>query len=104
MTIHTPICDLLGVEHPVLLAGMGGVSYAEVCAAVSAAGGFGSLGMAGLPPKFIADQMARVKDLTDKPFGGYKQSGNGREWGDHAFADFLEVKAIIGWGEAAAAE
>ncbi len=69
MTIHTPICDLLGVEHPVLLAGMGGVSYAEVCAAVSAAGGFGSLGMAGLPPKFIADQMAKVKDLTDKPFG-----------------------------------
>ena len=69
MTIHTPICDMLGVEHPVLLAGMGGVSYAEVCAAVSAAGGFGSLGMAGLPPRFIADQMARVKDLTDKPFG-----------------------------------
>ena len=69
MGIHTPICDLLDVEHPILLAGMGGVSYAEVCAAVSAAGGFGSLGMAGLPPKFIADQMARVKDLTDKPFG-----------------------------------
>lgn len=69
MTIHTPICDLLGVEHPVLLAGMGGVSYAEVCAAVSEAGGFGSLGMAGLPPQFIADQMKRVKDLTDKPFG-----------------------------------
>jgi len=38
------------------------------------------------------------------PFGGYKQSGNGREWGDHGFADFLETKAIIGWGEAAAAE
>jgi aldehyde dehydrogenase (NAD+) len=38
------------------------------------------------------------------PFGGYKQSGNGREWGDHAFADFLETKAIIGWGEAQAAE
>ncbi|WP_417465382.1 aldehyde dehydrogenase family protein [Kordiimonas sp.] len=30
------------------------------------------------------------------PFGGYKQSGNGREWGDHAFADFLEVKSILG--------
>jgi len=37
------------------------------------------------------------------PFGGYKQSGNGREWGDYAFADFLEVKAVIGWGAAAAA-
>ena len=67
--IHTPICDLLGIEHPVLLAGMGGVSYAEVCAAVSAAGGFGSLGMAGIPPRGIAEQMARVRDLTDKPFG-----------------------------------
>ncbi|WP_262690423.1 aldehyde dehydrogenase family protein [Kordiimonas aestuarii] len=30
------------------------------------------------------------------PFGGYKQSGNGREWGDHAFADFLEVKSVLG--------
>ena len=30
------------------------------------------------------------------PFGGYKQSGNGREWGEHAFSEFLEVKAILG--------
>ena len=36
------------------------------------------------------------------PFGGYKQSGNGREWGDLAFADFLEVKAEIGYGAIAA--
>ena len=32
------------------------------------------------------------------PFGGYKHSGNGREWGDHAFAEFLEVKAVLGYG------
>jgi aldehyde dehydrogenase (NAD+) len=32
------------------------------------------------------------------PFGGYKQSGNGREWGDFGFHDFLETKAVIGWG------
>ena len=32
------------------------------------------------------------------PFGGYKQSGNGREWGDHAFGEFLETKAVIGFG------
>jgi enoyl-[acyl-carrier protein] reductase II len=69
MTIHTPICDLLGVEYPVLLAGMGGVSYAEVAAAVSNAGGFGSLGMAGCTPGFIRDQMRAVQALTDKPFG-----------------------------------
>ena len=31
------------------------------------------------------------------PFGGYKQSGNGREWGEHGFRDFLEVKAVLGF-------
>jgi aldehyde dehydrogenase (NAD+) len=36
------------------------------------------------------------------PFGGYKQSGNGREWGDHAFSEFLEVKAVLGAASAAA--
>lgn len=34
------------------------------------------------------------------PFGGYKQSGNGREWGDHAFADFLETKSVLGFNAA----
>jgi aldehyde dehydrogenase (NAD+) len=41
----------------------------------------------GAPPDFSA------------PFGGYKQSGNGREWGDYGFEEFLETKAVIGWGE-----
>nr|WP_086492966.1 aldehyde dehydrogenase family protein [Novosphingobium panipatense] len=34
------------------------------------------------------------------PFGGYKRSGNGREWGEHGFAEYLEVKAVIGWNPA----
>ena len=38
------------------------------------------------------------------PFGGYKQSGNGREWGDHAFEAFLEVKAVLGGEPARSAE
>ena len=33
------------------------------------------------------------------PFGGYKQSGNGREWGAHAFEDYLEIKSVMGFGE-----
>lgn len=36
------------------------------------------------------------------PFGGYKMSGNGREWGEHGFAEFLETKAILGANQAAA--
>jgi len=69
MTIRTPICDMFGIEHPILLAGMGGVSYAELCAAVSNAGGFGTLGMAGRAPNEIRDEIKKTRDLTDKPFG-----------------------------------
>lgn len=69
MTLRTPICDLLGIDYPILLAGMGGVSYAELCAAVSNAGAFGTLGMAGRSPEDIRDEIRKVRDLTDKPFG-----------------------------------
>lgn len=69
MALRTPLCDLLHVDHPILLAGMGGVSYAPLAAAVSAAGGYGVLGMAGTSPDFIRRQMRQVRALTDKPFG-----------------------------------
>lgn len=69
MSLRTPLCDLLEIEHPIMLAGMGGVSYAEVCAAVSNAGGYGCLGMAGRSPDEIRDEMAKVRALTDRPFG-----------------------------------
>ena len=69
MTLHTKLCDLLDVTHPIMLAGMGGVSYAELVAAVSNAGGYGVLGMAGRTPEFIRDEMRKVKSLTKKPFG-----------------------------------
>lgn len=69
MAIHTPLCDFLAIQHPIMLAGMGGVSYAELAAAMCNAGGYGVLGMAGTGPDFIAAQMVRVKELTDRPFG-----------------------------------
>mgnify|MGYP001796743373 FL=1 len=69
MALHTELCDFLNIQHPIMLAGMGGVSYAEVCAAMSNAGGYGVLGMAGTSPDFIAQQIEQVKTLTDIPFG-----------------------------------
>lgn len=69
MSIHTPICDMLKIKYPIMLAGMGGVSYAELCAAVSEGGGFGTLGLAGRTQKEIAEEIKKVRGLTDKPFG-----------------------------------
>lgn len=69
MSLRTPICDLFGIEYPIFLAGMGQVAYAEVCAAVSEAGGFGTLGMVGASPEGIRDEMREVRKRTKKPFG-----------------------------------
>ena len=69
MSFRTPICDLFEIQHPVFLAGMGRVAYAEICAAVSEAGGYGTLGMAGATPEAIRDEMREVRKRTDKPFG-----------------------------------
>ena len=68
-TLRTPICDMLEIDQPIFLAGMGGVAYSKVCAAVSEAGGFGSLGMAGATPDQIKREMRAVRKLTNKPFG-----------------------------------
>ncbi|MBV9046116.1 MAG: nitronate monooxygenase, partial [Alphaproteobacteria bacterium] len=69
MTIRTPLCDMLGIKYPIMLAGMGGVSYGELAAAVSEAGGFGTLGMAGRSLDVIKHEMKVVRENTDKPFG-----------------------------------
>lgn len=69
MSLRTPICDQFAIEHPIFLAGMGQVAYADVCAAVSEAGGYGTLGMVGVPPDHIRAEMRKVRRLTQKPFG-----------------------------------
>ena len=69
VTLRTPLCDLLGIRYPIVQAGMAGYTSPELVAAVSNAGGYGVLGMAGRQPDFIREQMRLVKKLTDKPFG-----------------------------------
>ena len=67
--MHTRLTDLLGIEYPVMLAGMGGVSYSELAAAVSAAGGFGCLGASTMGNEKMVAEMAAVRNATERPFG-----------------------------------
>ena len=69
MALHTRLTDLLHIEHPVMLAGMGGVSYSRLTAAVSEAGGIGCLGASVMPNEQLVAEMADVRATTDKPFG-----------------------------------
>lgn len=68
MKLRTPICDLLGIESPILLAGMGGVSMSALVAAVSNAGGLGVIGAASLDPEGLRREIRRTRELTAKPF------------------------------------
>ncbi len=67
--MKTRLTEILGIEHPVMLAGMGGVSYAPLVAAVSEAGGFGCLGASTMSTDRMVAEMAAVRSATDKPFG-----------------------------------
>ncbi|MDZ7729515.1 MAG: nitronate monooxygenase [Dehalococcoidia bacterium] len=75
--LRTPLCDLLGIEYPVILAGMGPVAggltgpvaTAELAAAVSNGGGLGVLGGAGFSPDRLREEINKIRSLTDKPFG-----------------------------------
>jgi NAD(P)H-dependent flavin oxidoreductase YrpB (nitropropane dioxygenase family) len=67
--LRTRLCDILDIEYPVILAGMGGVATAELVAAVSEAGGLGIVGAATMGPDEIERQVRRIRDLTSKPFG-----------------------------------
>ncbi len=67
--MRTRLTELLGIEHPVMRAGMGGVSYAPLVAAVSAAGGFGCLGASTRPVERMNAEMAAVRAETAAPFG-----------------------------------
>ena len=68
-TLKTPICELLGCDVPVVLAGMGGVARSELVTAVSAGGGFGFLGMVGESPELIRSEITRVRAATTRDFG-----------------------------------
>ena len=67
--IRTVLCDMLGIEHPIVQGGMAWVATAELVAAVSEAGAFGILGGGNAPPDYVRAQIRETKRRTQKPFG-----------------------------------
>ena len=67
--IHTRICDLLGIAHPIVLGGMGTATTAPLVAAVSNAGGFGTLGTSAFNAATLESEIGAIRERTDKPFG-----------------------------------
>jgi enoyl-[acyl-carrier protein] reductase II len=67
--VRTALTDLLEIEHPVMLAGMGGVSYHRLVAAVSEAGGIGTFGASTMSVPQMAAEIAAAQALTAKPIG-----------------------------------
>lgn len=69
MALNSRICEMLKIEYPIVLAGMGGASVPALAAAVSNAGGLGVLGAAACAPERLRDWIRQTRELTDKPFG-----------------------------------
>lgn len=67
--MKTRITELLGIEYPIIQGGMAWVATHELAGAVSKAGGLGIIGAGGAPAEFVRDQIKKVKEATDKPFG-----------------------------------
>lgn len=63
------ICELLEIDHPIIQGGMSWVSDASLAAAVSNGGGLGVIGAGAMPPEVLRDEIARTRELTDRPFG-----------------------------------
>ncbi|MEY2883906.1 MAG: nitronate monooxygenase [Pseudomonadota bacterium] len=68
--MKTRITELFGIEHPIIQGGMHYVGFAEMAAAVSNAGGLGIItGLTQRSPEDLATEIARCREMTDKPFG-----------------------------------
>lgn len=67
--MKTKITELLEIEYPIIQGGMAWVAEYHLAAAVSQAGGLGIIGAGGAPASFVREQIQKVKEITEKPFG-----------------------------------
>jgi len=67
--LRTSLCELLGIEYPIIQGGMAWLGTCELVSAVSNAGGLGVIGSGNLPGSWLREQIRATKERTDKPFG-----------------------------------
>lgn len=67
--LKTKICDLLGIEYPIIQGGMAWLATYELASAVSEAGGLGIIGAGNAPASWVGEQIDKLREKTDKPFG-----------------------------------
>ncbi|MFW6382015.1 MAG: enoyl-[acyl-carrier-protein] reductase FabK [Bacillota bacterium] len=65
----TEICELLDIKYPIIQGGMAWVATGELVGAVSEAGGLGVIGSGNAPAKVVEQEIDKVREITDKPFG-----------------------------------
>lgn len=68
-SLHTSLCDLVGIKYPIFQGGMAWVATAELAAAVSEGGGLGIIGAGNAPGEVVRQQIRKAKELTQQPFG-----------------------------------
>ena len=66
--LRTKLCDLFGIEYPIIVAPMGSVATAEFAAAASNAGGLGGIGTLNRPTEDVLRDLDTIRGLTDRPF------------------------------------
>ncbi len=63
------VCEILGIDHPIIQGGMTWVSDAGLVSAVSNGGGLGVIGAGAMPAELLRDEIRKTRELTDRPFG-----------------------------------
>jgi enoyl-[acyl-carrier protein] reductase II len=67
--IKTPVCDILGIDYPILQGGMAWIADGRLAAAVSNGGGLGIISAMNAGADYLREQIKTARGLTDKPFG-----------------------------------
>lgn len=107
-SLHTPLCDLMGIRYPIFCAGFGSAAGPEIAAAVSNAGGFGVLGCSGIAPEYVEKLVNQTRALSDLPLGVntiIEETEEGdREWllkQVEAIGELKVAAVVLFWGDPA---